>query len=117
MADIYLLAGLTLPAGITHESLPGAVKAFIADCWQRMSRTQMITRAKSRGLRLSFRATGRCAHGETGLFELRFSDGAAGCLMLAHLQRVRNRRGRNRRPRRSAASRPPERDPRQTSLF
>lgn len=117
MADIYLLTGLTLPAGIAHESLPGAVKAFIADCWHGMSRTQMIARAKSRGLRLSFRATGRCAHGEIGLFELRFSDGATGCLMLAHLQRVRDSRGRNRRPRRTAVSRPPARDPRQTTLF
>ncbi|MGF6971066.1 hypothetical protein OKW43_008161 [Paraburkholderia sp. WC7.3g] len=89
MTDIYLLTGLTLPAGIAHESLPGTVKAFIADCWQGMSRTQMIARAKSRGLRLSFRATGPCAHGNTGLFELRFSDGTSGCLMLAHLQRVR----------------------------
>ncbi|TDY16772.1 hypothetical protein B0G81_7882 [Paraburkholderia sp. BL6665CI2N2] len=30
MADIYLLTGLTLPMGIAHESLPAAVKAFIA---------------------------------------------------------------------------------------
>ncbi|REE07088.1 hypothetical protein B0G71_8145 [Paraburkholderia sp. BL27I4N3] len=117
MADIYLLTGLTLPAGIAHESLPGAVKAFIADCWQGMSRTQMIARAKSRKLRLSFCATRPCAHGETGVFALRFSDGTSGCLMLAHLRRVRNSRGRNRRPGRTAVSRPPARDPRQTTLF
>ncbi|WP_345817728.1 hypothetical protein AAGS40_30500 (plasmid) [Paraburkholderia sp. PREW-6R] len=115
MADIYLLTRLTLAPGVAHESLPGTTRAFIAECWQRMSRAQMIARAKSRGLRLSFRAAGRCMQGDTGLFELRFGDGAASCLMLAHLQRVRKIRGRQ--GARVAASRPPERDPRQTSLF
>ncbi|MBT2792866.1 hypothetical protein [Paraburkholderia strydomiana] len=117
MADIYLLTKLTLPSGVAHESLPGTTRAFIAECWQGMSRAQMIARAKARGLRPSFRATARCAQGDTGLFELCFSDGAGSCLMLAHLQRVRNIRGRGSRAGRAAASRPPERDPRQTSLF
>lgn len=58
MADLYLLAGLTLPQGVAHESLPGAVTRFMSDCWHGMSRTQMIARAKRRGLRLSFRANG-----------------------------------------------------------
>src|ERR1700756_3195607 len=117
MADIYLLAGLTLPPGVAHESVPGAVTLFMSDCWPGMSRTQMIARAKRRGLRLSFRATARCRSGETGMFELRFNDGAGECLMLARLQRVRNGNGGNRRTRRPDVSRPPARDPRQTRLF
>ncbi|MFM0109357.1 hypothetical protein PQR01_39860, partial [Paraburkholderia rhynchosiae] len=114
MADIYLLAGLTLPQGAAHESLPGTVTRFMSDCWHGMSRTQMIARAKRRGLRLSFRATAPCPCGQTGVFELRFSDGAGECLMLARLQRVG---GGNRRARRTDVSRPPARDPRQTKLF
>lgn len=115
-------ARLTLRSGVAHESLPGTTRAFIAECWQGMSPARMIARAKARGLRLSFRATGRCAQGDTGLFELRFSYGAGSFLMLAHLQRVRNVRGRGRgrgggrRAGRAAASRPPECAPRQTSL-
>lgn len=53
MADIYLLTGLTLPQGVAPESLPATVTLFMADCWPGMSRTQMIARAKRRGLRLS----------------------------------------------------------------
>ena len=64
MADIYLLTGLTLPQGVPHESLPGTVTRFMADCWPGMSRTQMMARAKRRGLRLSFRATAPCPSGE-----------------------------------------------------
>jgi hypothetical protein len=41
MADIYRLAGLTLPPGVAHESLPATVTVFIAECWPGMSRTQM----------------------------------------------------------------------------
>jgi hypothetical protein len=117
MADIYLLAGLTLPEGVAHESLPGIVTRFMADCWHGMSRTQMMARAKRRGLRLSFRATAPCPSGETAVFELRFYDGAVGCLMLARLRRVGGRRGKRRHTRRTDISRPPPRDPRQTSLF
>ncbi|MEZ2311929.1 hypothetical protein AB6809_35600 [Paraburkholderia sp. RCC_158] len=117
MADIYLLAGLTLPQGVAHESLPRTVTRFMADCWPGMSRAQMIGRAKLRGLRLSFRATAPCPSGETGVFELRFHDGARECLMLARLQRVGNRKGGSRRIRRTDVSRPPARDPRQTPLF
>jgi hypothetical protein len=117
MADIYLLTGLTLPQGVAHESLSGTVTRFMADCWPGMSRTQMIARAKRRGLRLAFRATVPCPSGETGVFELRFNDGVVECLMLARLQRVGNRNGGNRRTRRTDVSRPPPRDPRQTRLF
>jgi hypothetical protein len=117
MADIYLLAGLTLPEGVAHESLPVIVTLFIADCWAGMSRTQMIARAKRRGLRLSFRATAPCASGETGVFELRFTDDAVECLMLARLQRVGDTSGRRRQTIRTEVSRPPPRDPRQTRLF
>ncbi|EIF31821.1 hypothetical protein BCh11DRAFT_07359 [Burkholderia sp. Ch1-1] len=117
MADIYLLIGLTLPQGVAHESLPGTMTRFISDCWQGMSRTQMIARAKRRGVRLSFRATAPCPSGETGVFELRFNDGAGECLMLARLQRVGNRISGKRRTRRTDVSRPPPRDPRQTRLF
>ena len=114
MADIYLLAGLTLPQGVAHESLPGTVTRFMSDCWHGMSRTQMIARAKRRGLRLSFRATARSPSGESGVFELRLNDGAVECLLLARLQRVGNSSGGNRR---TDVSRPPPRDPRQTRLF
>ena len=117
MADIYLLAGLTLPEGVAHESLPGIVTRFMADCWPGMSRTQMIARAKGRGLRLSFRTTAPCPSGETGVFELRFNDGAVECLMLARLQRVGDRSGKRRQTSRADVSRPPPRDPRQTRLF
>lgn len=77
----------------------------------------MIARAKRRGLRVSFRATARCPSGETGVFELRFKDGAVECLMLARLQRVGGRRGKRRQTSRTDVSRPPARDPRQTMLF
>jgi hypothetical protein len=117
MADIYLFAGLTLPQGVAHESLPGTVTHFMADCWRGMSRTQMIARAKRRGLRLSFRATAACPSGETGMFELRFNDGAVECLMLARLQRVGDRSRKRRQTSRTDVSRPPPRDPRQTRLF
>ncbi|WP_179709419.1 hypothetical protein [Paraburkholderia bryophila] len=117
MADIYKLTGLTLPQGVAHESLPGAVTVFVADCWPGMSRAQMNARAKRRGLRLSFRATAPCPSGETAVFELRFNDGACECLMLARLQRVGTRKGGNRRTCRTDVSRPPARDPRQTRLF
>jgi putative component of toxin-antitoxin plasmid stabilization module len=117
MADIYLLAGLTLPSGVAHEFLPGTVTLFMADCWPGMSRTQMIARAKRRGLRLSFRATVPCPSGGTGVFELRFNDGAGECLMLARLERVGNGSGGKRRTRRTDVSRPPPRDARQTRLF
>ncbi|ORC44386.1 hypothetical protein B2G74_33370 [Burkholderia sp. A27] len=117
MADIYLLTGLTLPQGVAHESLPGTVTRFMADCWPGMSRTQMIAHAKRRGLRLSFRVTARCRSGETGVFELRFNDGAVECLMLARLQRVGARSGKRRPASRTDVSRPPPRDPRQTRLF
>jgi hypothetical protein len=117
MADIYLLTGLTLPQGVAHESLPGTVTLFMTDCWHGMSRTQLIARAKRRGLRLSFRATAPCPAGETGVFELRFNDGSIECLMLARLQRVGNRSGKDRRTSRTDVSRPPPRDSRQTSLF
>lgn len=117
MADIYLLAGLTLPKGVTHESLPGIVTLFVSECWPGMSRTQMMARAKRRGLRLSFRAIVRCMPGESGLFELRFNDGSVECLMLARLQRVGNSNSGNRRIRRTDVSRPPPRDPRQTRLL
>jgi hypothetical protein len=117
MTDIYLLTGLTLPQGVAPESLPATVTRFMADCWTGMSRTQMIARAKRRGLRLSFRATTPCPSGVTGVFELRFSDGAVECLMLARLQRAGKRGGRARRTSLTDGSRPPARDPRQTSLF
>jgi hypothetical protein len=117
MADIYLLAGLTLPQGVAHESLPGTVTRFMADCWPGMSRTQMIARAKRRGLRLSFRATAPCPSGVSGVFELRFHDGTGECLMLARLQRVGGRSGKRRQTNRTDVSRPPPRDPRQTRLF
>ncbi|RQM59620.1 hypothetical protein EHZ18_08765 [Burkholderia vietnamiensis] len=117
MADRYRLAGLTLPQGVAHESLPGPVARFISDCWHGMSRTQMMVRAKRRGLRLSFRATARCRSGETGVFELRFNDGAVECLMLAWLQRVGASRGNRGSVSRTDISRPPPRDPRQTGLF
>jgi len=117
MADIYLLAGLMLPPGVAHESLPGTVTRFMSDCWHGMSRTQMIARAKRRALRLSFRATAPCPSGETGVFELRFNDGAVECVMLARLQRVGDRSGKRRQTSRTDVSRPPPRDPRQTRLF
>ncbi|HEX7913655.1 MAG TPA: hypothetical protein VF534_37010 [Paraburkholderia sp.] len=117
MADIYLLAGLTLPQGVAHESLPETVTLFVSDCWQGMSRTQMMARAKRRGLHLSFRATARCASGESGVFELRFSDGSVECLMLARLQRIGNRSRGDRRTKRTDVSQPPPRDPRQTRLL
>ncbi|MEZ2311410.1 hypothetical protein AB6809_32735 [Paraburkholderia sp. RCC_158] len=117
MADIYLLTGLTLPQGVAHESLPGTVTRFMSDCWPGMSRAQMIGRGKLRGLRLSFRATAPCLSGETGVFELRFHDGAGEWLMLARLQRLGSRKGGNRRTRRTDVSRPPARDPRQIPLF
>lgn len=117
MADVYLLAGLTLPQGVAHESLPGTVTRFMADCWPGMSRTQMMARAKRRGLRLSFRATAPCPPGEAGVFELRFNDGAAECVMLARLKRVGDRSGKRRQTSRTDVSRPPPRDARQTRLF
>jgi hypothetical protein len=117
MVDIYLLAGLTLPRGVAHESLPGTVTLFVSDCWPGMIRTQMMACAKRRGLRLSLRATVPCPSGETGVFELRFNDGAVECLMLARLQRVGDRRGKRRHTTRTDVSRSPPRDPRQTSLF
>ncbi|WP_168787641.1 hypothetical protein [Paraburkholderia aromaticivorans] len=117
MADTYLLAGLTLPQGVAHESLPERVTIFVSDCWPGMSRTQMLARAKRRGLRLSFRATVRCLPGESGVFELRFSDGTGECLMLARLLRIGNGSPRYRRIRRADVSRPPPRDPRQTRLL
>jgi hypothetical protein len=49
MADSYVLAGLTLPQGVAHESLPATVTRFMSDCWHGMSRSQMIARAKRRG--------------------------------------------------------------------
>ena len=116
MADIYLLDGLTLPRGVTHESLPGIVTRFMADCWHGMSRTQMRARAKRQGLRLSFRATARCARGATGVFELRFAGHAVECVMLARLQRLRRVHGKDRRSS-LAATLPPARDPRQAMLF
>jgi hypothetical protein len=117
MADIYLLAGLTLPPGVAPESLPGTVTRFMSDCWPGMSRAQMMARAKRQGLRLSFRATARCLPGETGVFELRFNDGAVQCVMLARLQRLGDRSGKRRQTSRTDVSRPPPRDPRQTWLF
>jgi len=117
MPDIYLLTGLTLPQGVAHESLPGTVTLFVSDCWPGMSRTQMMARARQRGLRLSLRATARCPSGETGVFELRLTDGAVECLMLARLQRVGNSSRGDRRTSRADVSRPPPRDPRQTRLF
>lgn len=117
MADIYLLAGLTLPPGVAPESLPGTVTRFMSDCWPGMSRTQMMARAKRQGLRLSFRATAPCLPGETGVFELRFNDGAVQCVMLARLQRVGDRSGKRRQTSRTDVSRRPPRDPRQTRLF
>ncbi|MFM0197989.1 hypothetical protein PQQ65_33450 [Paraburkholderia strydomiana] len=117
MADIYLLAGLTLPQGVAHESLPGTVTLFMTDCWPGMSRTRMIARAKRQGLRLSFRAMTPCPSGETGVFELRFSGGAVECLMLARLQRFGDRSGKRRQTSRTEVCRPPPRDPRQTRLF
>jgi hypothetical protein len=117
VTDIYLLAGLTLPQGVAHESLPENVTIFVSDCWQGMSRTQMMARAKRRGLRLSFRATARCGPGESGVFELRFSDGSVACLMLARLPRIGNRSRGDRRTRRTDVSQPPLRDPRQTRLL
>ena len=80
---------------------------FMADCWSGMSRTQMIARAKRRGLRLSLRATTPCPSGVTAVFELRFHDGALECLLLARLQRVGKRGGRARRTSRTDGSRPP----------
>ncbi|MBC8749488.1 MULTISPECIES: hypothetical protein [Paraburkholderia] len=117
MADLYLLTGLTLPQGVAHESLPATVTRFVSDCWQGMSRTQMMARAKRRGLRLSFRATAPCPSGETGVFELRFSDGAGACLMLARLQRIGKRSNLHRQNGGTYVSRPPPRDSRQISLF
>jgi hypothetical protein len=74
----------------------------------------MIARAKRRGLRLSFRAI---EPREAGMFELRFMDGVVECLMLALLQRLAAAGCPDRKVGRSDVSRPPERDPRQTSLF
>ena len=113
MTDIYLLDGLSLPHGVAHESLPGIVTRFMADCWQGMNRTQMRVRAKRQGLRLSFRSTARCAPGDTGVFELRFSGGEVECLMLARLRRVHRTDRRSTR----GATLPPARDPRQAKLF
>jgi hypothetical protein len=117
MADIYLLIGLTLPPDVAHESVPAMVSLFVADCWPGMSRTQMVARAKRRGLRLSVRAVARCTPGSTGLFELLADDGTVACRMLAQLRRGGARRGGKRRVQRLGVSRPPPRDPRQTSLF
>src|ERR1700754_843006 len=117
MADTYLLTGLTLPAGVAHESLPETVTLFMSDCWPGMSRRQMIARAKRRGLRLSFRATARCPSGETGVFEMRFNDGGGEFLILARLQRIGHRSGGSRRAGRTEESQPPARDSRQTRLF
>jgi hypothetical protein len=83
MADVYQLAGLTLPPDLSHESLPEAVRMFLQDCWAGMSRTQMTARAKRRDMRLSFRTITRCPAGGSGLFELRCHVGAEECLMLA----------------------------------
>jgi hypothetical protein len=117
MADIYRLTGLTLPPGDVHESLRRVVTLFIPDCWQGMSRAQMMARAERLGLHLSFRATARCPSGETGVFELRFNHGEVECLMLALLQWVQKRGGGRRRIRRPDLSQPPARDPWQTRLF
>jgi hypothetical protein len=117
MADIYLLIGLTLPPDTAHESVPAMVSLFVSDCWPGMSRTQMVARAKRRGLRLSVRAVARCTPGSTALFELLADDGTVQCRMLAQLRRGKARRGGTRRVGRSGVSRPPPRDPRQTTLF
>ncbi|REG48433.1 plasmid replication DNA-binding protein KfrA [Paraburkholderia sp. BL6669N2] len=117
MADIYLLTGRTLPQGVAHESLPGTVTRFVSDCWPGRSRTPMMGRAKRRGLRLSLRATAPCPSGETGVFELRLSDGAGECLLLARLQRIGKRSNVHRQSGRTDVSRPPPRDSRQISLF
>ncbi|WP_244438951.1 hypothetical protein [Paraburkholderia dilworthii] len=82
-----------------------------------MSRTQMMARAKRRGVGLSFRATAPCPPGETGVFELRFNAGAGECLMLARLQRIGKRSVKHRQTGRTDVSRPPPRDSRQISLL
>jgi hypothetical protein len=51
------------------------------------------------------------------VFELHFKDEAVECVMLARLQRVGDRSGKNGHTSRTDVSRPPPRDPRQTRLF
>jgi hypothetical protein len=121
MADAFELVALALPADTAPESLPAPVRQFIAGCWPGMSRGQLVARARRAGLRPSLKAatgqSGPGAPGEIGRFALSLTAGAQPVLLIAHLRRVATPRGSLRSRKVAAASRPPARDPRQTSLF
>ncbi|MGF6508384.1 hypothetical protein [Paraburkholderia tuberum] len=115
MADAFELVALALPGDVAPESLPAIVRQFVADCW--MSRSQLIARARRLALRPSLRAYRPSAPGDIGHFALTLMAGAQTVSLIAHLRRVAQRRASARNRNAATASRPPARDPRQTSLF
>ena len=118
MADAFELVALALPGDTAPESLPAIVRQFIAECWPGMSRGQLMARARRFALRPSLRAYGASAPGEIGRFAFALNAGAQVVSLIAHLRRVATRRVSVRTRKAAAAvSRPPARDPRQTSLF
>ncbi|CAD6560134.1 hypothetical protein LMG28727_07046 [Paraburkholderia kirstenboschensis] len=117
MADAFELVALALPGDVAPESLPAIVRQFVADCWPGMSRGQLIARARRLALRPSLRAYRPSAPGDIGHFALALMAGTHTVSLIAHLRRVTQRRASARRRKAVTASRPPARDPRQTSLF
>jgi hypothetical protein len=121
MADAFELVALALPGDTAPESLPAQIRQFIAGCWPGMSRGQLVARARRAGLRPSLKAasgqSGASGPGEIGRFALTLTADAQPVLLVAHLRRVATRRAPARSRRATSASRPPARDPRQTSLF
>jgi hypothetical protein len=117
MADTFELVALALPSDVAPEALPEAIKRLVADCWPGMSRAQLIARARRHALHPSLRAHGASAPGETGHFLLTLVVGGNAVHLIAHLRRVAARRTSARRARSAKPSRPPERDPRQRTLF
>lgn len=120
MADTFELVALALPADLAPEALPAAVKRLVADCWPGMSRAQLVARARRHALQPSLRAHGPSAPGETGHFSFTLTAAGGAVRLIAHLRRVAKRRASARAAKAgktSKLSRPPLRDPRQTSLF
>ncbi|MEM5372667.1 hypothetical protein V4C53_42555 [Paraburkholderia azotifigens] len=121
MADAFELVALALPGNTAPESLPASARQFIAGCWPGMSRGQLVARARRAALRPSLKAasgqSGASAPGEIGRFALTLTAGAQLVSLIAHLRRVTTRRAPARGRNAATASRPPARDPRQTTLF
>ncbi|WP_321817815.1 MULTISPECIES: hypothetical protein [unclassified Paraburkholderia] len=115
MADRFELVALALPPDRAPESLPACVTAFIAACWNGMSRAQLLDRARRLALRASLRimkAPATAAPGGACCYSLVLVTQAMCVELIAHVRVVR-RRG----PRRAKVSLPPPRDARQGGLF